>query len=95
LSTENFVHLDGMSAQELEDMALGTMLGVDGPTLVVELERAPETLERSPRGSFSVEALNGIDRDVSAWIETRIMRRWRDTGEAPVALRVEVAVAVA
>jgi len=67
-----------------------TMLVEAGETHLFEIER-----ERLQAGkSFSGDSLDVLVASVTAWIGTRIMRRWNATNEPPTHLRVEVTVSV-
>ena len=63
---------------------------MDGPTLEIEVVR--ETIQEGR--SFSSDAMDGAIESASAWIGSRVMRRWNETGEPPTALRITITVDV-
>lgn len=66
------------------------LLDVDGN----EIELTVEKLEVEFGRSFSADALSGLHDQMIAYVGTRIMRRWNETGEPPTFVRVEMRVTV-
>lgn len=66
------------------------MSTMDGETIVFTVER--EMIE--PGRTFSADAMDALVQLTTAWIGTRVMRRWAATSEPPSAVTVTVTVEV-
>lgn len=77
------VHLQH-NMEQLEQLA-----GVDGGEAVLVVERDDY---EDTEGSFSPEALTELRNCMEAWVISRILRQWNQSGTAPKKMTVRVRV---
>jgi hypothetical protein len=72
--------------------ALEHLAGVASDEAIIEVER---TDYEDTAGSFSPEALNEARDCMEAWVISRILRQWNQSGTAPKRMTIRVRVVVA
>lgn len=63
-----------------------------GDEMAFEVTRAPERVINRNNTTFSKEGTDFLFTQMTAFIGSRIMRRWKEDGKGPVKMRVTVKV---
>lgn len=78
----------------VDEELLGQMAAVDGPTIVLSVERDDEEYAARPGHFISREAMEELRDQMAAWVGTRMMRRHTTTGKGVKGLEVVVTVKI-
>jgi len=75
------------------EAAYAEMMGVDSPSITIRIERdADITLRDGLERGFSKEAMEFLHWQVSAWVGTRVMRAYDQTGLMAQTVTVDINV---
>ena len=73
------------------DRATAAMLSLNGPDIVLEVERDPTKVVAEPDRTISAEAMDALGTEMTRWVLSRMIRA-TEAGRPPKRVAVRVAV---